>query len=75
VCSSDLATFDTAKQICESDVIYIPTYEHTDQEWEEIHQKYLSIPQPYAKVLTREECLKYEQGWKYFQQYYFSLWD
>ena len=26
-------------------------------------------------VMTKEECIKYEEGWKYFQKYYFNLWD
>jgi hypothetical protein len=33
------------------------------------------IPQSTYYLMTKEECKRYKQGWKYFQQYYFDLWD
>lgn len=26
-------------------------------------------------VMTKEECVRYKNGWKLFQKYYFNLWD
>jgi hypothetical protein len=26
-------------------------------------------------IMTREECLRYRNGWRLFQKYYFKLWD
>lgn len=26
-------------------------------------------------VMTKKECIEYEEGWKFFQEHYFSLWD
>lgn len=33
------------------------------------------LPQTKHYLMTKKDMTRYEQGWKYFKQYYFSLWD
>ena len=79
-----IATFDTAKKIQESETVYLATYAYDEKEWQDLYEKYSGLhadkydtkhPAAFPTVMTKEECEKYELGWKYFQQYYFSLWD
>jgi hypothetical protein len=76
-------TFETASKI-ENDHWY---YQETNRYSEKRAEKYRKMnrelraghPDLYEEgfgyVLTKAECKQYEDGWKYFQKYFFNLWD
>ena len=72
-------TFKTAQDIIEYDTMYIPIKDWTEEQYkknlkfvEEMNKKH---PDYKYKVLTKEECKKYEEGWDLFKTHFFSLWD
>jgi hypothetical protein len=75
-----IATFETAQKINDHNWIYPYEKEYFTEEeiarWKkfcgEMTEKY---PEDPYKIMTREEVEQYRLGWKYFQQYFFSLWD
>lgn len=58
-------TFETAKKVLDHDLVYI-----ADERYRNRYEKSGKF-----KVMTKDECKRYRQGWKYFQDYYFDLWD
>jgi len=72
-------TFDTALKISEHTWIYQESSEFTNKTvknmtsfCEKMKKRY---PEDDYKVMTKEECIKYEEGWSLFQKYFFDLWD
>ena len=68
-------TFETSKKILdnypENDWLYTPT-----DEWEKRKDVRDAFQDGKTmKVMTKEECLYYEEGWKLFTANFFSLWD
>ena len=68
-------TFETSKKILnnypDSDWLYIPT-----DEWDEkkdLRDKFKDGK--LERVMTKKECLAYEEGWKLFAKYFYNLWD
>ena len=62
-------TFDKAGKIGD-DWVYIPSKKYTRKQYNKFkkHTKYMHI-------MTKTEALKYEEGWKLFQEYFQNLWD
>lgn len=68
-------TFETSKKILdnypEKDWLYTPT-----DEWEKRKDVRDAFKDGKTmKVMTKEECLFFEEGWKLFSKNFFSLWD
>jgi hypothetical protein len=79
-------TFDACEKIQKSDWYMLPRenyimsngklYYKDNTEYEELRKNYEEIAVKYNNhVMTDEELLKYEEGWRLFKEYYFSLWD
>ncbi len=68
-------TFETSKKILDNypknDWFYTPTKEWNKQK--SLRDKFSDGKLMY--VMTKKECLKYEKGFKLFQEYFYSLWD
>lgn len=83
ILDSIIDTFEVTKNIQEDHWVYqrsseydmklATKYRKMNKELKEAH------PKLYEKrnlhVMTKKECIKYEEGWKNFQEHYFSLWD
>ena len=71
-------TFEVATKIMdnypENDWFYIPTKEWNDKEWIDMRKSFKNS-KCLLKVMTKEECLAYEEGWNLFRIHFFSLWD
>jgi len=72
-------TFEMATEILDNSVYYMKyvdwnkdDYERFNKTCEELKQK---CPDGKFYAMTKEECKRYEDGWKLFQEYFFSLWD
>ncbi len=65
-------TFSTAKKMGD-DYYYIPTKEHTRKHYSKIKKQFKSCN--HLHIMTKTESLKYEEGWKFFQEYFQNLWD
>ena len=68
-------TFETAKKILdnypENDWLYCPI-----NEWDKLKDVRDRLSSgKLMKVMTKEECLAYEEGHKLFAKHFFSLWD
>ncbi len=68
-------TFETAKKTMdnypENDWLYCST-----DEWDKMKDMRDKFSDgKLMKVMTKEECLAYEEGWKLFAKHFFSLWD
>ena len=61
-------TFETSTKICENNWILIKD-ERTRGTYKKLEKD------KNFRVMTKEECKRYKNGWKLFQQYYFNLWD
>lgn len=76
-------TFKTALEISSTESFYTPSHFYNTLEFikhrktlEKITKELqLKFPNHRCKILTLEECLEYEEGWKLFQKYFFGLWD
>ncbi len=65
-------TFEVAKKIGD-EWLYIPSKEHTRKHYNAIKKQFKSCK--HLHIMTKTESLKYEEGWKLFQEYYQNLWD
>lgn len=68
-------TFETAKKIVnnypENDWLYCPT-----NEWDKLKNMRGEFNnEGLMRVMTKKECLAYEEGWDLFKTYFFNLWD
>jgi len=72
-------TFDTAKKIADQGWIYQESSQYTDKTVKNMARFCEKMNKDYPdgdyKVMTKEECIKYEEGWRLFQRYFFDLWD
>ena len=66
-------TFETAKQIAESDYVYTESCTYDSEENKEHRLKIKDME--FLHIMTKEECEQYEEGWRLFQKYFFKLWD
>jgi hypothetical protein len=66
-------TFETADKILNDDPAwwFIPSAEFTEEEYNKRKKQFGKV----IYVMTLDEVIKYEEGWKNFQKYYFNLWD
>jgi len=72
-------TFEIAKDIAENDTMYRHSKEWTKEQYKKdlkfAEKMNIKLPEFPHKVLTKEECLAYEEGWKLFAEHFFSLAD
>lgn len=71
-------TFDMALKIIDLDVFFPPSEKEWEQEWYNKETKFLETLKNkdyMPRAATKEEVEKYNKGWKYFQEYFLSLWD
>ena len=68
ILSEIIWTFEVTSKIQEKDWCYCPLVKDRRK-----HKKWAKKCK--IHLMTKEECDRYKQGWKYFQQYYFDLWD
>lgn len=69
-------TFKMAQHIQEDHFSYVPSSQWTQEKFDKYNAIWIGWEyQPPPRALTLEECKKYEEGWVYFQKYFFSLWD
>jgi hypothetical protein len=61
-------TFETNQKIINLDWVGLQ-----EEYSEELANKLINLV--YTHVMTKEECERYKQGWKYFQKYFNALWD
>ena len=64
--------FETSKQISKSNLILVDN-EQQREKLENIY--YTNKKNSDYRVMTKNECKRYKNGWKLFKKYYFSLWD
>lgn len=68
-------TFETAKKVLDNypagEWLYIPSKDWDKQK--EFRDRMLNGTDMH--VMTKEECLKYEEGFRLFQEHFFNLWD
>ncbi|MEK6880087.1 MAG: hypothetical protein AABY22_10785 [Nanoarchaeota archaeon] len=83
ILDSMIWTFETSKRIEEDYWHYQESKKYSKKiadKYRKLHEE-LRNKRPhiheegFGYVLTKEECKKYEKGWKYFQKYFFNLWD
>lgn len=74
-------TFETALEITDRDLIYVPLEDWTEEQYqknlqfaEEMNRKFHDSDIKY-KVMTKEEVERYEHGFDCFKRYFHSLWD
>jgi len=65
-------TFNTAIKI-RYELMYIPSEEFTTKTYNKVKKQFKSCQ--HIHVMTKQEVLKYEEGWKLFQKYFNHLWD
>lgn len=73
-------TFETTKKIQDNNWIYCYENEYFSEEelikWNKFcDQMQKEFPEENYKVMTKLEVDKFRLGFKYFQQYYWNLWD
>ena len=61
-------TFTIADKILNDNYIYCPTKEYYKKTNKDLRKRY-------DKFLTYQECKEYENGWKIFQDLFFTLWN
>ena len=66
-------TFEIANKIGEENYIYCPSKSYNNKIYIELRESMIKLD--FTTIMTLEECKKYEEGWKYFQKHFFSLWD
>lgn len=64
-------TFTIAKNILYNNWYYTPSKHYNKETFVETRQKMNNI----FYVMSLDECKRYEDGWRLFQQYFFSLWN
>jgi len=67
-------TFRLAKEISDGKVCYLPLKDFTEKEYRRL-AKALENSKHRMKVLNRKEVFEYEEGFRLFAEYFFSLWD
>lgn len=68
-------TFEIAQKISDGDVHYLRKARDR-KTWEKLCERLCKkYPDYENRVMTREEIVKYDRGWKLFKEYYFALWD
>lgn len=72
-----VATFETAKRIWNSGLLYMPDGEHTEKDRREMRKLCKeNKDNPYfGRVMGSAERRKYEDGWRLFQKHFFELLD
>lgn len=76
-------TFETALDITERDLLYTRLEDWTEEQYqehlkfaEEMNKKFRTDDGNIEyKVMTKEEVIRYERGFTYFQRYFYNLWD
>lgn len=69
-------TFELAQCIQEDNFHYQRSTEWTQEKADEYNKIWIDwkyLPKP--RALSLEECQRYEEGWNYFKDHFFSLWD
>lgn len=66
-------TFEIAHKILNDHYIYCPSGLYDIERYKEIRENMSELE--FTTIMTKEECLKYENGWELFQEHFFSLWD
>jgi len=66
-------TFETAEKIACDHYIYCPSKSYNNKVYTKLRKDLGGVD--FTTIMTLEECKRYEQGWKYFQKHFFSLWD
>lgn len=67
-------TFSTAKKILDNEIVYIPSENFTEEEYNR-YKKIFEEKEYASYVLTREEVERFEKGFDLFKKYFFNLWD
>jgi hypothetical protein len=67
-------TFEISKKIADSELAYFEKWTQTKADkynkiW--VDWKYESKP----RAMSKEECRRYENGWKLMKKYFYNLWD
>jgi len=65
-------TFDIAKEMSDN-FIYVPTKNWSRKKYNTTKEQFKN--DKYTHIMTKKECLKYEEGWMLFQKYFNNLWD
>lgn len=69
-------TFEVAKRISVDNWYYQPTDKWTKKEFDRYNKIWIGWKyKPVPRAMTKSECRRYEEGWKSFQENFFSLWD
>jgi len=64
-------TFTVAKNVLDNNWYYVSSKNYNKKCFIETRKKASGV----FHFMTLDECKKYENGWKLFQQYFFSLWN
>lgn len=68
-----IKTFETANKIQNTDYLYIKSKEYDTEENKDFRNRMKHLD--FLNIMTKQECEEYEEGWRLFQEYFFSLWD
>lgn len=69
-------TFETARNMTEHSWFYQPSDKWSKREFDKYNKMWLDWKhEPAPRAMTKSECRRYEEGWKSFQENFFSLWD
>lgn len=73
-----IKTFEMAYNILDNDWFYQKSENWSQEEadkfddiWKKPRWKYKPVP----RSMTKKECQEYEEGWRLFQEHFYSLWD
>jgi len=66
-------TFETADKILQTNWHYTISKDYNTKDNKALRKRLKKINT--IKIMTKRECQRYEQGWKDFQEHFFSLWD
>lgn len=66
-------TFEIANKISNDYYHYTPSKSYDTKIWKEIREPLSKLD--FVTIMTKEECKRYEDGWKLFQKHFFYLWD
>ena len=71
-------TFETAQEISDGNVWYIPTKQWDEKNYKKICELTKEQNKNYeqnVRVLSKHQSKEFEEGFKLFEKYFFSLWD
>ena len=71
-------TFETAKKICEGELIYLPSKSFTWAKYKRMKRISDKIRKKYKlkyRPMTKRESIRLEEGFDIFKDQYFKLWN